>query len=338
MDSKGAHIQEAGRYWKVTADAMFGSSDCRYLFERLDDGMSGVLLDLRAVMVIKPNLLAHIAAAWPWRSDVPRLGIVLSFDSWAVLQDAASLQLQPFTDRGVAVAIFYSQQAESVPRWFAGEEVPHDVPAVVAWLTTAWRSTALWPMILSVAARLVEEFSDIATAPSLLVDLSAIALSFGKDGSASAREFAEKALCWLGDSRNPARCRAWTALATVSRNDGDTAAALGYLEQAIAVAIRERYWTEAARALAESGVVLLGSGYIAQAERRFRQALVCLSTEADPKLRVLLHDNLLLAVHESSRRDRQAIHAVGAELSAVSAVVDAWSELIQPPPERERCG
>lgn len=325
--------QPHGSYLRIIGEAMFGRSDYQVRFARLQDGSAGVLLDLRATLVVKPDLLAQIASVWPPEAVVPRLGILLPFDSWAVLQDTASRQLKPLTDRGIVASIFYSQQAESVPRWFAGEQVLHDVPAVIAWLKSGWRSTVLWNTILRTAATLIEQFGDLTQAPHLLVELATVALSFGKDGSAEARTYLETALRWLGSSESPVRCRAWTALATVARGDGDIAAALSHLEQAIAVAAQERHWTEGARALAESGIVLLGIGKTTQAERRFRQALVCLSADEDPKLRVLLHDNLWFAMHENSRRTRQALQVVGAELSAASATVDVWCELFQRPLE-----
>jgi hypothetical protein len=85
--------------------------------------------------------------------------------------------------RGVAVEIFYDLQIASVPSWFLHGQVHHDqMPAVLEWLRTQWRATAIWPTVLSATATLVHAYSPIEDVPELLIEVSAIALSVGGGG------------------------------------------------------------------------------------------------------------------------------------------------------------
>jgi hypothetical protein len=276
------------------------------------------LLDLRAARVIPIGLFDRMARDWQApRGAVPRLGIMLGFEQWTVLHNVAARRLRPLDERGVAIEIFYPQQSESLPGWFAGGVVRHDrFREVIAWLRTEWRPGPIWPTVLGRTASLIQSHAEIEAVPEMLLELAAIARSFaGAEGAEQGAQHARAALSWAGDQPSRARCRALRAVAAAVLSLGQTEAGLALLETAITTAAVLRDPIEEASALAEIGFHALRRGHVARAEARFRTALALLSPDGPAYLRAKLHHDLALALHtqrkDSEEAERHATTALG---------------------------
>jgi len=275
-------------------------------------GPRSKLLDLRAAKVVKLDLFEHLAHAWQApRGTVPRLGILLDYESWAMRCNVIARKLRPIIDRGVELEIFYTQQFDHLPAWFAEGRVHHNLPAVVEWLRTQWRPAAVWPMVLNVTETLVLTCAEIDDVPELLLELVAIALSF-EDGAAQATKHAHTALNWVGDSPSRLRCRALRALATATLRLGDSETALELLETVITTAVLIEEPIEEASALAEIGLHALHGGHLRRAEARFRRAIEILAVSTSPTLRATLHHCLADTLHQQHENDEAARHAAAA--------------------------
>lgn len=305
-----AETRCTANYATIAVEPSFGPAQYQEVFARLQAGGDGKVLDLRCASAIGMDLFAALAAAWDAPADrVPRLAILLRYDCWALQEAIAPLLLMPVTQRGVAVAVCYAQQAEFLAAWFAGGPLRHNVPAAVAWLRAEWRATSLWPAILRTTAQLVQRLGAPDRVPVLLVDLAGIALSVGRDGAAEAAHYLGVALrssSWEGEheSFHPARCRALRLLAMAAMYVGDLADALVSVEQAVVVAKIIKHPGETAAALAVSGCCLELVGQQPRAERQFRLALRYLAVEDNPGLRTMLNE--LLSNVQGARTDNQA--------------------------------
>jgi hypothetical protein len=111
----------------------FSSGDYAATFAALQLPPSAKLLDLVPAPMLCADVFDRLTAAWTAPADaVPRLGILLSFERWAMLRETALAALQPVTARGIRVEVFYEQQASAghLPAWFALGQVVHDVAPV----------------------------------------------------------------------------------------------------------------------------------------------------------------------------------------------------------------
>ena len=286
------------------------------VFALVQLGPRSKLLDLRPATTIKLNLFEGLAAAWKAPpGTVPRLGILLDYEAWAVLRHAAARSLKPIIDRGVEVELFYAQQIDSVPLWFAqGHAYYEQIPAVLEWLRTQWRATAVWPAVLSTTSMLVHACAPTEDVPDLLIELAAIALSLGSmEAAEHAVGHARAALSWIGDKPCAARCRALRSLATATLAKGETEAGLALLESAITTAALIRDPIEEASALQQIGCHAVSGQHFARAEDRFRQAMDVLSNAGSPHLRATLHHDLAAVLHAQGKNDEEAEdHAIAA--------------------------
>jgi tetratricopeptide (TPR) repeat protein len=232
-----------------------------------------------------------------------------------VFRNVAAHRLRPLVDRGVAVALFYAQQIEHLPGWFADGAVRHEIRDVISWLRTEWRHSPIWPSVLAATAALVQRSAERAAVPELLLELAAIARSFdGPEGTEQAARYAREALSWVGSAPSRMRCRALRALAAALMRQGEIEAALSQLAAVITAAAVIQDRSDEATALAEIGFHALRSGRFARAETGFRRALALLTTEDLPYLRATVHHHLALALCEQSKDPEEAAQQAGAAL------------------------
>lgn len=301
----------------VEVDPEFSEQLYATVFERLQLGPRSKLLDLRAARVIPPALFECLASAWQApRGTVPRLGVLLDYERWIVLRNVAARRLQPLIDHGVAVEMFYAQQVDTLPGWFAGGDVRHDhLGDVIDWLRTQWRPGPIWSIVLSRTASLVQTFASVDVVPDMFLDLAAIACSFGStEGAELAAKHAQMALLWVGAQPSRTRCRALRTLASAMLTRGQTEAALALLNTATQTATALQDPIEEASALAEIGFHAIRCGQHARAEARFRAALALLGKDGPAYLRATLHHALAVALVEQCKDAEQAEHHATAAL------------------------
>lgn len=306
----------------VEVGPKFSEPHYAQLFALLQLGPLAKLLDLRAATAIQLDLFDRLAAAWTvGPGTVGRLGILLGYESWVVFRNVAARRLRPITDQGVALEIFYEQQADSLPAWFADGRVQHDhLGEVIEWLRTQWRHTAIWQTVLSTTATLVQATVPGGRGMELLLELSAIARSFdGAEGIEQAAKHARAAVIWVGDKPSRARCRALRALATATLRAGDSEAGIAQLEAAITTAMVIQDRIEEASALAELGFHALRSGRLSRAEVSFRSAIALLSADGSACLLATLHHSLADALYQQDKQD-------GAEHHAHAALSLRWDQ------------
>jgi len=300
----------------VEAEPELGERLDAAILARLQLGPRSKLLDLRAARLVKVALFERLASAWQApRGTVARLGVLLDYERWIILRNVAARRLHPIVDRGVDVGIFYAQQADSLDGWFSRGEACRDrLRDVIHWLRTKWRSSAVWPSVLSRTASLVQESGETDAVPEMLLELAAIARSFpGSEGAEQAAKHAGAALAWIGDQPSRVRCRALRATATATLALGQTEAGVALLETAFNTATVLGDPIEQASALAEIGFHLLRRGYHARAETRLRVALALLSDDDPAYLRATLHHDLALALVEQGREpDEAELHVTAA--------------------------
>jgi hypothetical protein len=275
------------------------------------------LLDLRSASAINLDLFERLASAWTAPpGTVLRLGILLGFEAWTVLRDAAARRLKPILDEGVAVELFYDQQFPSLPSWFSHGLVHHDhLPAVLELLRTRWRVTAIWPAVLGTTAMLVHAHAPGEDVPDFLIEIAAIALSFGGlEAAEQAAGYARAVLTWVGDTPSAARCRALRSLATATMVKGDIDAGLAHLETAVTTAMVMKDPVEEASALHQIGVHALQGQHFARAEDRFRRAIEVLTAVEFPSLLATLHHDLEVALAAQGKNDEEPDHRASAAL------------------------
>jgi tetratricopeptide (TPR) repeat protein len=301
----------------IEVDPEFSEPLYPTVFARLQLGPRSKLLDLRAATMIKLDLFEGLADAWKARpGTVPRLGVLLDYERWAVLRDAAARRLKPLVDEGVAVEFLYEQQINSLPAWFSHGHVHHDqIPAVLDWLRTRWHATAEWPAVLSTTAMLVHASAPTEDVPELLIEIAAIALSFGgMEAAEQAAGRARSALTWVGDQPSVTRCRALRSLATATLAKGEVEAGLAHLETAITAAVLINDPIEEASALHQIGFHAFSGRHFARAEDRFRRAIGVLSAADSPYLLATLYHGLAAALDAQRKNDEEAERHASAAL------------------------
>jgi hypothetical protein len=283
------------RFLTVRVTAEFGPQAYAATFVALQLARSARLLDLVPARLLCADVFERLASSWTAPPDtVPRLGILLSFERWVMLRGTALAALQPLAARGIRIEVFYEEQAAGghLDEWFAHGRVAHAVSAAVATLTARWQPSASWPIMIDTLTRLARAYTSATELPALLTEVAGLALSCG--GADDAATIAREALYYLPETASATRSKALRELGAALIGQGQTAAGLVLLDQAIAMAATARAPAIGASALCQSGLCALNHGDYASAERRFRGAIALLS----PMVR---HPHLALAHHTTWR-------------------------------------
>ncbi len=288
----------------------FSPRDYADTFAALQLSAPGKVLDLVPARLLCADVFERMAASWTASPDaMPRLGILLSFERWVMLREAALASLQPLTARGVQLEIFYAEQASAggVADWFAHDLFVHNVRAAIATLTARWHPCANWPLVISTLGRLARSCTPADELPGLLTQIAALALSCG--GAVEAASLASEALFYLPKSASATRGQALRELGTALICQEQTAAGLAFLDQAFAVAAEAEAPDIGASALCHSGLCALNHGDYPAAARRFRRAIELLSPPVRrPHLVALAHHNLAVALMHQGERDAAEYH------------------------------
>lgn len=297
------------RFATVRVARDFGPGAYALTFAKLQRQVCGTLLDLVPARLLCADVFASLAHAWTAPPDViPRVAIVMSFERWVLLRDAALAALQPLNERGIGVEVFYAEQAGYLDSWFTYGQVVHNVPPVIATLAACWQPAPSWPTVIDALARLVRAYTAAAELPVLLTDVAALALSCG--GADQAAMLAREALYYSSEVPSSTRSKALRELGAAMLAQGHTVAGLNLLDQAIEMAVTAQSPAIGATALCQSGLFALNHGDYPDAERRFRSAIVLLSP---PPRRVhvlaLAHHHLGIALLFQNKRNEAAYHA-----------------------------
>lgn len=250
------------------------------------------------------DVFERLAAAWTAPADtVPRLGIVLSFERWVMLHEAALAALRPVAERGVRVEVFYDEQTPHLAAWFAHGQVVHNPRAVIATLARRWHPSERWPEVIMELTRLVRANAGGDELPALLVDIADLALSCG--GADHASTLAREAIYYLRPSPSATRGQALRVQGTALMTQGQIVAGLRLMDEAIAVAARAAAPSVGASALCQSGLCVLNHGDYAGAERRFRRAIELLTSTHRQQLRALAHHSLAVALMHQGKDEAE---------------------------------
>jgi hypothetical protein len=169
--------------------------------------------------------------------------------------------------------------------------------------------------VLSATATLVHAHAPVEDVPEMLLDITAIALSFGGlEAAEQAAGYARSALVWVGEAPSAPRCRALRWLATATLTKGEAEAGLALLGTAITTAMVIQDPIEEASALHQIGAHALGGEHFARAEVLLRRALALVSDTDAPDLRATLHHDLAIALDAQGTRDDDAAHHATAAL------------------------
>lgn len=312
----------------IAVPSTFGPADYAALFRAL--GAPGCkLLGLSEARSIRPDFFAALAAARTLSPEmVPRLGVVLRFDHWALLRDIGDAHLSSLRARGVDARLFYEEQARTdlIGGWFASGVCEHHPEGILQTLRRA-QPAPLSPVVLEAAAAVIYDSLERGASVSLLIELARVAFASG--ATIKALSFAREALVRLGPAVTVERFRALRVLGLATMREGMAAAAAYILDGAVLLAVELDAIEEAADLLRQLGCCELDAGNDAAAETRFRNALQllwprCLRSNTD--LRASLHHNLALALfrHDSRSAEMHAAIALGmrAEVNSLAAQAD----------------
>jgi tetratricopeptide (TPR) repeat protein len=266
------------------------------------------LLDLSSARVIRPDFFTALSSTLaPPAGTVPRLAIVLAFEHWACLRQAAAIQLEPLRERGVDAELFYEEQAYDARLlfWFSHGMVVHNVGEVLNTLGE-WQEGPISPVVLDAVASLVYQSLRDGGPAAHIVELARIALASG--AYIKALSFAREALLHLGEVVSTERLEALRILGLGLMGEGKLIAATGILDSAVAMAVALGAMEYAADLLRQIGCGEFDRGDALNAERRFRAAIELLP-QARSELLASLHHNLSVALL-SRGRDGAEAHAV----------------------------
>jgi tetratricopeptide (TPR) repeat protein len=298
----------APRYSTVRVGPEFSPRDYPAIFAALQAPAGSKLLDLVSARLLCADLFEDLAAAWTvGRETVPRLGILVSFERWVMLRDAALAQLQPLAVRGIRVEVHYAEQASAgyLAAWFAHGQVVHDVPAAIATLAAHWHPSPSGPLVIDTLCRLARAHTSAAELPVLVTQLAALALSCGD--AVRAATLAREALFYLPEAPSATRCQALRELGTALLCQGQIVAGQTFLDRASTMAAHANVPDVGASALYHSGLCALNHGDYPAAERRFRDAIALLSTGPLRRhLLALAHHSLAVALLHQGHPDAEA--------------------------------
>lgn len=262
------------------------------------------LLDLTDAQKVDAETFASLAAAWTAPATAtPRLGILVSFERWATLRDAALVALRPLAERGIQLQVFYEEQAwgGQLDAWFRHGRIVHNLPAAIARLGRRWEPSASWPTVIDTLARLVRAFTSTAEMPALLTEIAELALSCGGDDRAAM--LAHEALFYLGEAPGVTTSKALRVLGATHMAQGRTETAMKLLDWATAMAAEAKAPAVEASALCQNGLIALNHGDYMNAERRFRRAIELLAP--CPQLLAVAHHHLALALMLQGSREAE---------------------------------
>ncbi len=301
-------VSRAPRYSTVRVGPEFSPRDYPAIFAALQAPAGSRLFDLVSARLLCADLFEDLAAAWTvGRETVPRLGILVSFERWVMLRDAALAQLQPLAARGIRVEMHYAEQASAgyLTAWFAHGQVVHDVPAAIATLVAHWHPSPSGPLVIDALCRLARAHTSAAELPVLVTQLAALALSCGD--AVRAATLAREALFYLPETPSPTRCQALRELGTALLSQGQIVAGQAFLDQASTMAAQANAPDIGASALYHSGLCALNHGDYPAAERRFRGAIALLSATGQRRhLLALAHHSLAVALLHQGHPDAEA--------------------------------
>jgi len=299
----------------VRVEPAFGPRTYAVTFAALQRTPTAKLLDLVPARRLCADVFDRLATAWTVSSDhVPRLGILLSFERWVMLRETGLAALQPLVARGIRVQVFYAEQASAghLATWFRHGQFVHDLGAVIATLTARWQPDPSWPFVLETLSRLVRAYTHAAEMPALLTEIAGLALSCGDADRAAT--LAREALYYLPERPSATRGKALRELGAALIGQGQSAAGLALLDQAIAMAAAVNEPMIGASALCQSGLSALHHGDYPKAEGQFRRAIDLLSPLTwRPDLLAVAHHSLALALMYQGRTD--AVHHVRTALT-----------------------
>lgn len=293
----------APRFSTVRVTSDFSPREYTDTFRALQIPPAGKVLDLVPAHLLCADVFERLGAAWTAESGaVPRLAILLSFERWVMLRDAALASLQPLAARGVRVEVFYAEQAAAgfLADWFGHGRILHNVRGVIATLTRRWYPSPSWRTVIDTLGRLVRACTPAGELPAVLTQIAALALSCG--GAVEAAALAREALLHLPESASATRSQALRMLGTALICQEQTTAGLVILDQAFAVAAEAEAPDIGASAMCHSGLCALNHGDYHGAELRFRRAIELLAPPIRlPHLVALAHHNLAVALMHQGR-------------------------------------
>ena len=309
--SAGPAIVHLGVFSLVSVNTEFARRDYAVVFARLQVTPGPKLLDLSAARTISSDLFRALATSWTAvPGTVCQLGIVLTFDHWAMFRNLAVIDLARLAPRGVAAELFYDQQAYGAGLlcWFTDGEIVHNVAAVVGSLLARRPSSPTWPVVLDAVSELLHRHARAEEAAELFVEAAQIALACGapERATAFAREALQRAV-----AESAVRCRALRALGVALMSQGQPIVGVLLLDDAIDMAATVGEPVEGATALCHVGVHALNRGDLARAESSFRRAIDLLSPGGQPDLLATLHHNLALVLQTQESADA-VLHATAA--------------------------
>lgn len=282
---------------RIDAMGSFGPEQYAAVFKLLQAHPGPKLLDLSQVVVTRLDFLEQLIANWHVPpGTVRQLGIVMTFEQWAVFRFLAAPLSMKFAALDVAVTLLYKEQADddALEKWFFDGEISHNAIGVLEWLTSSWQPTTLWHTVLSAASELLMQHVDTGEATAkLFTDAAGLALWCG--GSEQAADFAREALKRFEVGTSATRCKALGILGAALIGKGEATVGLLLLEQAVTMAAAVDAPEEAARALRTAGLHALDREDFARAEAKFRAAIALLPS-GPPDLLALLHHNLAVAL------------------------------------------
>jgi tetratricopeptide (TPR) repeat protein len=304
--------RHAAPFSVVRVDPEFGPGTYATTFAELQRMPSAKLLDLTPARRLSADVFDRLGDAWTAPpKTVPRLGVLLSFERWVMMRHSALTSLQQVVQRGVRVNVFYEEQASGghLGAWFRDGQVFHNLPAVVATLALRWEPSAMWPwpMVIDTLARLIRSYAGIPQRPALLTDVAGLALSCG--GAEQAARLAREAVYYLPEVPSATRAKALRELGVALMSQGQSAAGLALLDQAIAMSAAVKDPAVGASALCQAGLFALNRGDYPNAERRFRRAIDLLSPPIRrPQLLAQVSHNLAIALMNQGK-DGAEFHA-----------------------------
>lgn len=195
--SEPTAADDAGRFSTVAVNADFSQRDYATVCALLQAAPGAKLLDVSAASTISSDLFDALIAGWHAApGSVPRLGVLMAFDQWALFRGmVGSQQLSRLASFGVTAELFYEEQARGgvLMAWFSRGEIVHNVVDVIESLRTRWRPSASWPVVLDAVSVLLRDHAHAEeTAAKLFTEAAWIALSCR--GFEQATWFAREAL------------------------------------------------------------------------------------------------------------------------------------------------
>ncbi len=285
----------------------FSPRDYPATFAALQAPTGSKLLDLVPARLLCADLFDELAGAWAaGRETVPRLAILLSFERWVMLREAALAQLQPLAARGVRVELFYAEQSSAgyLDEWFTRGLITHDVLAVVVALSKRHPSAANRKAVIDALAWLARAHAPAHDLPALLTEIAALSMTCG--GAVEAEALTREALRYVPELPSAMRGQLLRELGAALLCQGKTEAAMEFFDQAFTMAMNAGAPDIGASALYHSGLCALLRGDYPAAERQLRHAIDLLPRPSRrPHLLAQAHSSLAVALMHQGLPDAE---------------------------------